>query len=113
MCADWDHAHIAKLPRKEDVYDMEDLVKIMNTSTKRSSYGVQKEVMWLSLNEFCDWPNNILTKNMLPLPAYVDQVQFTREEQSIFIKKDIESDEIPVYVQKKMQVKRCMCSPRM
>jgi hypothetical protein len=99
MMADSIHGHIEKkLRRARDVYDLKDLIEIMNKATKSN------EVMQLNISNFRDWPNNIVTRtknNKLPLLADVVQVRFVRGDSRIFYKTDIDGDEIAISVLKK------------
>ena len=99
MLADGIHGQIEKkLRRNKDVFDLKDLVLIMNKATKRT------EVMQLAINDFRIWPNNVVTrtkKNKLPLLTDIVQVRFARGEIRMFVKYDMEGDEIPINVLKK------------
>ena len=99
MLADAIHGQIEKkLRRNKDVFDLKDLVTIMNKATKRT------EVMQLAINDFRIWPNNVVTrtkKNKLPLMTDIVQVRFARGEIRMFVKYDMEGDEIPINVLKK------------
>jgi hypothetical protein len=92
---------------------MRDLISIMHASGKKN------EVVEMKIQDFHDWPNEILTrtkKNKLPLLCDIVQARFERGNVNMFYKTDLGSDELVVAVLKKSAEKTivngCLASAR-
>ena len=110
MLADSVHGQIEKrLRRTGDIYDLNDLIDVMDLSGKRN------KVLPLQIHNFRDWPNNIVARtkrNQLPLLAEIVQARFVRGDERLFYKTDLDGEEVAVDVLKKAAAFKKKSSPR-